>query len=241
MTRPEFIPLEHPVLAPEEMARRAADLAAELATRRSVRAFRPDPIPPGVLDDCIRCAGAAPSGAHQQPWTFVVVTDPETKRAIREAAEEEERVNYGGRMNDEWLEALEPFGTNADKEFLEIAPALVVLFRQAHGLDGERKVQHYYTHESVGIALGFLLVALHRAGLAALTHTPSPMKFLEEILERPPNERAYMLLPVGYPTADCVVPKLARKPLEEIRFWRGPRSTSPASPPSHTPTPPPRP
>ncbi len=220
---PDFIPFPFERLPGEEMARRAADFAEELSRRRSVRAFADAPVPAAVLDDCLRAAGCAPSGAHQQPWSFVVVTDPATKRAIREAAEEEERLNYGGRMNEEWLSALEPFGTDADKPFLEIAPALVVLFRQAHGYDGEEKVQHYYTHESVGIALGFFLVALHRAGLCALTHTPSPMKFLEEILERPTNERAYMLLPVGYPAEGCEVPDLERKPLDAIRTWWGPR------------------
>ncbi len=216
-----FVPLAFERLPEEEMRRRAALLVEELERRRSVRHFSPEPVPLEVLDDCIRAAGTAPSGAHQQPWTFVVVTDPEVKRAIRAAAEEEERRNYGGRMNDEWLEALRPFGTDANKELLEVAPALVVLLRQAHGVgEGGERIQHYYTQESCGIALGFLLVALHRAGLAALTHTPSPMRFLEEVLGRPENERAYMLLPVGYPAEDCEVPALDRKPLDAIRVRR---------------------
>lgn len=223
MNDPKFVPLQFESRNPAEMLERAREFRTDLGRRRSVRHFESTPIPAEVLDECIRCAGSAPSGAHQQPWTFAVVTDPELKRQIRAAAEEEERVNYSGRMNDEWLAALAPLGTDEHKEFLEIAPALIVLFRKAHGVDGERKVQYYYTHESIGIALGFLLAALHRAGLATLTHTPSPMKFLEGILDRPANERAYMLIPVGYPTKDCEVPDLERKPLDDIREWFGPR------------------
>ncbi|MFT7668919.1 MAG: iodotyrosine deiodinase [Planctomycetota bacterium] len=221
MTGIDSIPLDFERQAPEVMATRAEDFADEMGKRRSVRDFKSDPIPSGVLDACIRCAGSAPSGAHQQPWTFVVVTDPELKKRIRLAAEEEERTNYDGRMNDEWLKALAPLGTDANKEFLEVAPALIVLFRKAHGREGEKKVQYYYTNESIGIALGFLLSALHCAGLASLTHTPSPMKFLEKVLDRPENERAYMLIPVGFPVDDCEVPDLTRKPLDDIRVWRG--------------------
>jgi len=223
MSDSPFVPLDFERRSEAEMLERARELRADLARRRSVRHFSPEPVPPEVLDECIRTAGSAPSGAHQQPWTFVVVTEPELKRLIREAAEEEERLNYGGRMNEEWLAALAPLGTDEHKEFLEVAPALIVLFRKAHGPEEEGKPQYYYTHESIGIALGFLLAALHHAGLATLTHTPSPMKFLEKILERPANERAYMLIPVGYPTPDCSVPDLERKPLDEIRRWRGPR------------------
>lgn len=217
MSAEDFLPLDYQRPSAAEMLARAQRFAADVDRRRSVRHFSPDPVPEGVLDACIRAAGCAPSGAHQQPWTFAVVRDPDIKRQIRAAAEEEERLNYGGRMNEEWLAALAPLATDANKEFLEIAPALIVLFRQAHGPESEGKPQYYYTNESVGIALGFLLVALHNAGLVALTHTPSPMKFLEKILQRPENERAYMLLPVGYPTADCEVPNLARKPIDEIR------------------------
>lgn len=223
MSQSDFVPLDFESREPAEMLARAREFAADLAKRRSVRHFKSDAVDPQILDECIRCAGTAPSGAHQQPWSFVVVSDPQVKRQIREAAEEEERVNYGGRMNEEWLRALAPLGTDEHKEFLEVAPALIVLFRKAHGVDGDQKIQYYYTHESIGIALGFLLAALHRAGLATLTHTPSPMKFLERILERPSNERAYMLIPVGYPVDDCEVPNLTRKPLDEIRDWRGPR------------------
>lgn len=215
------IPLKFHRLEASEMLQRAESLSAEMTKRRSVRQFSHEPLPPGVLDACIQMAGSAPSGAHQQPWTFVVVTEPELKRKIREAAEEEERLNYGGRMNEEWIDALKPFQTDANKEFLETAPALIVLFRQAHGLgENGKKIQYYYTNESVGIALGFLISALHQAGIASLTHTPSPLKFLEPLLSRPSNERAYMLLPVGYPADDCRVPDIERKTIDEIRVSR---------------------
>ncbi len=216
-----FVPLNFRRLDPDEMVARARELRADLARRRSVREFAPDPIPAGVLEECIRCAGSAPSGAHRQPWTFVVVRDPDTKRRIREAAEEEERKLYGERITDEWREALAPLGTDEHKPFLEIAPALIVVFRRAYevGPDGAHS-KNYYTQESVGIACGFLLAALHRAGLATLTHTPSPMGFLAEVLERPDNEKAYLLIPVGYPAEGCEVPDLERKPLDEIRIER---------------------
>lgn len=204
-----------------EMQARAQAFDADLQRRRSVRHFAPDPIPMSVLETCIRTAGSAPSGAHKQPWTFVVVTDPDVKRRVRQAAEEEERANYSGRMNERWIEDLAPLGTDADKPFLEIAPALIVIMRQAWGEDGggERE-QHYYTQESVGIAAGFLLAALHHAGLATLTHTPSPMGFLTEVLARPAFEKPYLLIPVGYPAQGCEVPDLTRKDLDEIRIWR---------------------
>lgn len=223
MTEHPFRTLQFARYAPDEMRARSAELHEELKQRRSVREFSAEPVPLDVIERCIEIAGTAPSGAHQQPWTFVVVTDAEKKRAIRAAAEEEERKNYAERMSDEWLQALAPLGTNEDKPFLETAPALIVVFRQAWGeRDGLRR-KNYYTQESVGIALGFLIAALHHAGLATLTHTPSPMGFLEELLDRPPNERAYVLLPVGYPAEDCSVPDLVRKSLDEIRQWVGPR------------------
>jgi iodotyrosine deiodinase len=202
------------------MHERARRFREELETRRSVRDFAPDPIPGGVLEDVLRTASSAPSGANMQPWTFVVVRDPSLKRAIRDAAEEEERTNYGGRMSEEWLRALAPLGTDWRKEFLEIAPALIVVFKQEYGLVDGKKVRHYYVGESVGIACGFLLAALHHAGLAALTHTPSPMGFLAKILQRPPNEKAYLLIPVGYPAGTCRVPAIERKTLEEVALWR---------------------
>ncbi|MBL4769577.1 MAG: nitroreductase family protein [Planctomycetes bacterium] len=201
------------------MQSRAQALLVEAQQRRSVRHFSSDPIPDGVLDYCIQIAGTAPSGAHKEPWTFVVVTDPAKKKAVREAAEEEERENYSGRMNEEWVKDLERLGTNAEKEFLETAPALIVVMRHAWqvGPDGERQ-QCYYTQESVGIASGFLLMALHHAGLGTLTHTPSPMGFLTKLLGRPTNEKPYLLIPVGYPSEDCEVPHLTRRSLEQLRI-----------------------
>ncbi len=200
------------------MRARAEAFYADLNRRRSVRHFAPDPVPLDVIERCVLAAGTAPSGAHKQPWTFALVTDPERKRAIREAAEEEERENYGGRMNEEWLEDLAPLGTDAHKPFLETAPALLILFRQAWGEveGGEGREQHYYTQESTGIAAGMLLAALHHAGFATLTHTPSPMGFLGKLLGRPSSEKAYLLIPVGYPAEGCEVPDLERKDLEEI-------------------------
>jgi nitroreductase len=215
---PTFVPLTFRRHAEQDMRERARSLRADLTQRRSVRHFSAEPVPLDVVDACIATAGSAPSGAHRQPWTFVVVCDPATKRAIRLAAEEEERLNYSERMNDEWLSALEPLGTNAEKPFLEIAPILVVVFRHAYGEQAGQRFKNYYTHESVGIACGFLLAALHHAGLAALTHTPSPMGFLQRILHRPENEKPYLLIPVGYPTPDCRVPNLVRKSLDEIRI-----------------------
>jgi iodotyrosine deiodinase len=187
-----------------------------MAGRRSVRAFSREPVPWELVENAIATAGTAPSGAHQQPWTFVAVSDPELKRRMREAAEQEERRNYEGRMSDEWLRALEAIGTDWRKPHIEDAPWVIVVFEHAYGLDGERKVKHYYVKESVGIAVGLLLASLHLAGLATLTHTPSPMGFLARILERPPNERAYLLVPVGYPADDATVPDLERKRLDEI-------------------------
>lgn len=170
-----------------------------------------------MIEACLRAAASAPSGANRQPWHFVVVTQPEVKRRIRKAAEAEERAFYSGRAPDDWLDALAPLGTNADKPFLEIAPYLIVVFAEAYGLrpDGT-KVKHYYVQESVGIATGFLIVALHHAGLATLTHTPSPMTFLSEVLGRPANERAFLILVTGYAADEAMVPAIDRKPLDEV-------------------------
>ncbi len=216
-----MIPLAHERLGDAEMLERARQFAATADRRRSVRTFSPDPVPLDVLEACVSAAGTAPSGAHKQPWTFVIVTDPALKSEIRQAAEEEERENYSGRMNEEWLDDLRPFGTDASKPFLEIAPALIVVFRQAWELrpDGKRG-QNYYTQESVGIASGMLLAALNHAGLATLTHTPSPMGFLGSVLDRPENEKAFLLVPVGFPSDGCLVPDLQRKGLEEILVKR---------------------
>ncbi len=191
-----------------------------MASRRSVRYFSPDPVPFELIENAIRCASRAPSGANQQPWRFVVVQSPDTRRRIREAAEAEERASYESRFPDEWLQALAPLGTDWHKEFLEVAPFLIVVFRIDYGLVGERKTKHYYVQESVGIASGFLLAALHISGLATLTHTPSPMGFLAEILDRPKNERPFLLIPVGYPAVDATVPDIGKKPLEEVMVTR---------------------
>ena len=217
---PRFVPLQQVRHAPGEALRRAREFRAELSTRRSVRHFSSDPIPEGVLDECIATAASAPSGANKQPWTFVVVRDPATRQLLRYAVEEEERRFYAERVTDQWRADLRPLGTNWEKPYVEEAPALIVVFRQIHGIEGDRRLPHYYTQESVGIAVGFLLAALHHAGLAALTHTPAPMEFLERLLQRPANERAFMLIPVGYPAADCQVPELRRKSLDEVRIVR---------------------
>ncbi|MAE46307.1 MAG: nitroreductase family protein [Planctomycetes bacterium] len=213
----QTIPLEFLRLPEEEMCRRALLHAQALAERRSVRNFSADPIPLDAVRSCIQVAASAPSGAHKQPWHFVLVTDPTLKREIRLAAEVEERENYQGRMNPQWIEDLEPLGTDHDKPFLEDAPCLIVVFREAWGEDEEgQRRQHYYTQESVGIAAGFLLGALHLAGLATLTHTPSPMGFLGTLLEQPERMKAFLLIPVGYPVEDCRVPDLQRKPLDTV-------------------------
>ncbi len=188
-----------------------------MATRRTVRDFSPEPVPYELIEEAIRTAATAPSGANQQPWHFVVVADPAIKRQIREAAEAEEKENYEHRFPPEWLAALAPFGTDANKPFLETAPYLIVVFALNHGLTPEgEKIKHYYVQESVGIATGFLLAALHLAGLATLTHTPSPMGFLTKILNRPANERPFVLIPVGYPAPDAKVPDITKKPLSQI-------------------------
>jgi iodotyrosine deiodinase len=189
--------------------------------RRTVRDFSDRPVPRAIVETAILTAGSAPSGANQQPWTFVAVSDPDTKRRIRLAAEEEERAFYAGRAGDAWLEALAPLGTDWEKPFLETAPWLIAVFAQRHGIapDGA-KVKHYYVPESVGIATGFLIAALHHAGLATLTHTPAPMGFLNEILGRPDHEKAAILLVVGYPAADATVPCIEKKPLDAIAVFR---------------------
>ncbi len=201
-------------LSEEEMEGRARAFLERMRTRRSVRAFSPDPIPVGVVRACIESAGQAPSGANKQPWTFVLVTDSAVKTRIRAAAEKEEEAFYGERAPQRWLDDLHPFGTNASKPFLETAPALIAVMAQKHGVDADEK--HYYVQESVGLATGFLLAALHHAGLATLTHTPSPMGFLSEVLQRPSNERPFLLIPVGYPASDCQVPDIGRKTRSEI-------------------------
>ena len=211
--QPEPIPAD-------EGLRRGLELYEELEERRSVRFFSDAPVPRTLIETAIRAASTAPSGAHQQPWTFVAISDPRIKRQIREAAEAEERKSYEGRMSEEWLEALRPLGTDWEKPYLEIVPWIVVVFAQSYGLnaDGSRR-KHYYVKESVGIATGMFIAALHHMGLATLTHTPSPMGFLAEILGRPENEKAFILFPIGYPAQDCLVPDLARKALDDVTEW----------------------
>jgi nitroreductase len=216
-----FIPYHPERLPEEEMLRRGRDLYEEMSRRRSVRFFSPDPVPRGMIELAIRIAGTAPSGAHRQPWRFVAVSDPAIKREIRVAAEAEEHESYvGGRMPPEWLEALAPLGTSWEKPYLEIVPWIVVVFEELYELtpDGEKR-KNYYPKESVGIACGLFIAALHRMGLATLTHTPSPMAFLSRILNRLPNEKPFILFPIGYPAPDCEVPDLQRKSLEEIAVW----------------------
>jgi nitroreductase len=218
MTTPKFIPLpayqEYPL---EEMQQRAADFYAHIQRRRTVRDFSDKPVSRAVIEDCLRAAGTAPNGANLQPWHFVVISSKDIKRKIRLAAEEEEQEFYQSRAPQEWLDALAPLGTDANKPFLETAPYLIAIFAQSYGrLPDGRRVKHYYVSESVGIATGFLITALHHAGLVTLTHTPSPMGFLNDILDRPPNERPFLLLVVGCPAQDATVPAITKKPLEEI-------------------------
>nr|WP_239130685.1 nitroreductase family protein [Actinoplanes nipponensis] len=205
----------YPVPA-EEARLRVRDFADGLSVRRTVRDFSDRPIPDGVIEQAVRAAGSAPSGANLQPWRFVVVTDPQVRRALRTAAETEEREFYQRRASREWLDALAPLGTDWRKPFLETAPGLIVVF-EVH--KGPSSPKPYYVKESVGIAVGFLLAALHQAGLATLTHTPSPMRFLNQILQRPQEERGYLIIPVGYPTDEAQVPVIDKKPLREILVW----------------------
>ena len=217
-----FIPLttyrEYP---PEEMRRRAEEFRADLERRRTVRQFSDQPVAREVIEECLRAAGTAPSGAHMQPWHFAVTGDPALKHRIREAAEREERDFYQHRAPPEWLEALAPLGTDEHKGYLEVAPWLVAIFARTYGVrpDGTH-VKHYYVQESVGIATGMLITALHHAGCVTLTHTPSPMGFLLELVGRPENERAFLLLVVGHPSADATVPGIRRRSLAEIASFR---------------------
>lgn len=219
--QPGFVPLRsYREYAPNDMLERARAYAADLQRRRSVRQFSERAVAREVIEACLESAGTAPSGAHQQPWHFVVISDPAIKRAIREAAEVAEAEFYAS-APAQWLDALAPLGTDAHKPYLEVAPYLIAVFAERFGVgpDGER-ITHYYVNESVGIATGFLIAALHHAGLATLTHTPSPMGFLNEILGRPANERAVMMVVVGYPGSDARVPDLHRKSLDQIATFR---------------------
>lgn len=222
MQQPDYHPLDFEVLDSAEQLRRSQEFMHTMLKRRTVRDFSEMPVPIELIENAITVAKNAPSGANQQPWTFVVVKDAEVKRKIREAAEEEERAFYSGRASEEWLDALSHLGTDEHKPHLTEAPYLIVCFRQSFGYatdpqSGEqRKVKHYYSDESTGIAVGMLLTALHISGLVTLTHTPSPMRFLSEVLGRPENERAYVVIPVGFPKDDATVPVITKKPLEEV-------------------------
>lgn len=213
----KYQPLNFTRRLPAEQLQRSRDLLADLRTRRTVRDFSPEPVPYELIANAVAAAATAPNGANQQPWTFVVVSDPALKHQIRMAAEAEEKESYERRMSQEWLDALAHLGTDWQKPHLEDAPYLIVVFAQAYSYDhAGNKVKHYYVSESVGIAVGMLIASLHYAGLATLTHTPSPMKFLVRLLQRPDNERPYVLIPVGYPAEDAQVPVITKKPLESI-------------------------
>ena len=214
-------PLVFERLPESEMTSRGRSFLDLMARRRSVRDFAPEPVPRKLIETAVAVANTAPSGANRQPWHFVAVSDPAVKTEIRQGAEAEEREFYeGGRATEEWLEALAPLGTDWRKPFLEIAPWLVVVFKQIHAVGGDgSKLTNYYVNESVGIACGLFIAAIHRMGLATLTHTPQPMRFLTQILDRPANERPYILFPVGYPHPDCKVPKISKKELQDVSTW----------------------
>lgn len=219
MNSQAFIPLEYEAPTEETLIEKSRSFYEKMNTRRSVRHFDTREVPKAVIENIILSAGTAPSGAHKQPWTFCAVSNLELKQAIREAAEKEEYLNYTKRMSKQWLKDLEPFDTNWHKPMLTDAPWLIVVFRKAFDLvEGEKK-KNYYINESIGLACGMLLAAIHDAGLVALTHTPSPMQFLVDLLERPSNEKAFLLIPVGYPAENCEVPDLRRKTLNEISVF----------------------
>lgn len=218
MAKAKFIPLaEYRQYTGDEMKQRSREFYAGIRRRRTVREFSSQPVEREVIENCIRAAGTAPNGANLQPWQFVLIRDADIKSQIREAAEEEERQFYESRAPNEWLEALKPLGTDWRKPFLEVAPYLIAIFAQSYGLTSEgTRVKNYYVQESVGIATGMLITALHHTGLVTLTHTPSPMGFLNEILDRPSNEKPFLLLVVGYPAKGVLVPDISKKSLEEI-------------------------
>ena len=217
---PQMIPHRLPTMTNDDALARVRRFVDDLCQRRTVRDFSDAPVDREIIREILRAANSAPSGANRQPWTFVAVSDPSLKREIRLAAEREEQLNYEGRMPEEWLRDLRPFRTDWRKEFLDVAPWLIVVFAQSYGVDddGERR-KHYYVQESVGIACGMLMAAAHRAGLATLTHTPSPMGFLVRLLERPANERPYLLIPIGYPAPEVMVPDLPKKSVDEAVVW----------------------
>ncbi len=215
----QFKPFVHPVnlYNNKDLVAASSELSLLMQGRRSVRTFSDKPIPAEVIHNLVSIAASAPSGAHKQPWTFCVITSDEIKLKIREAAEKEEFVNYHGRMSDEWLQDLKKFGTDWHKTFITTAPYIVVVFKKTYDIEADgSKGKNYYVNESVGIACGFLLSAIHQLGLVSLTHTPSPMNFLAELLNRPSNEKAFLLIPIGYAADDAKVPDIERKPIEEV-------------------------
>lgn len=211
-----FQKFEFVKLSPEEQQKNSAEFFKSMNQRRSLRHFSDRSIPEGVVENIIKTASTAPSGAHKQPWFFAVITSSEMKKKIKEAAEKEEYDNYNGRMSEEWLADLQKFDTNWEKPFLEIAPVLIVVFKKTYELEGNEKSKNYYVNESVGIATGILIAAIQQAGLVSLTHTPSPLNFLSLLLNRPKNEKPYLLIPIGYPADNALVPKIKRKELSEI-------------------------
>lgn len=216
-----FIPLDFEHRSESSLIKHSEHFLHMMKKRRTVRDFSPRKVPQSVIANAIEVAGSAPSGANMQPWHFVAVSSTEIKKQIREAAEIEERELYAHRASDEWLEALAPLGTNADKPFLETAPWLIAVFAQKYTVDDQgNKHKHYYTPESVGIATGFLIAALHHAGLATLTHTPSPMGFLRSILDRPDHEKPFLLLVAGYPADDVQVPDIEKRSMERLLSWK---------------------
>lgn len=219
MNKNNFIPYKGLDFTFEESKLNTELFHEKMETRRSIRQFSDKPVSREIIEKLILTASSAPSGAHKQPWTFCAISNSELKSKIREAAEKEEYDSYNGRMSEEWLKDLEIFGTDWHKEFLEIAPWLIVLFRKSYDVIDDKIHKNYYVQESVGIACGFLLTAIHNAGLVSLTHTPSPMNFLQKILNRPENEKAFLLIPVGYPADGAEVPNISRKKLKEIAVW----------------------
>lgn len=218
-TEYKFISYSQPYNKPKEAIQKSEDFLDFMNKRRSVRDFRDENVPKQLIENLIKTASTAPSGAHKQPWTFVAVSDPILKKKIREAAEKEEKEFYESRATKEWLEDLEPIGTDWEKPFLEVAPWLIVVFKKSYNIEDGKRTKNYYVQESVGLACGFLISAIHNAGLITLTHTPSPMNFLANILERPENEKPFLLLPVGYPSTDAKVPDLSRRKLEEVSVF----------------------
>ncbi len=215
-----FIPYQKENYTEEEMIERASSFYTFMNKRRSVREFSDKDIPREVIENIVKTAGTAPSGAHKEPWTFCIIRNKDLKKQVRALAEEEERKNYESRMSERWLKDLEPFGTNPVKEFIDVAPWIIIVLKQSYGFDEEgNKTQNYYVNESVGIAAGMLIAAIHNAGLVTLTHTPSPMNFIAKALGRPENEKPFLLIPVGHPAEDCKVPDLKRKEFKDIAFY----------------------